>query len=55
MDTETNTLVAVLRSRMDQMSPEERLSLMQSLMEGYCPHCGYMLDNTDRCFCRSDD
>lgn len=52
MDTETKTLVAVLRDRMERMSDDERITLLDSLFDGYCKHCGsYLLP----CHCMNDE
>lgn len=54
MDTETPTLIAVLRDRMEKMKPHERLELMDSLMQGYCRECEF--DDPDhRCQCWNDE
>ena len=52
MNTETETLIAVLRDRMEKMSDDERIGLMHSLMDGYCESCGskYL-----PCYCTWDD
>ena len=52
MNTETETLVNVLRDRMDKMSDEARLDLLHSLMDGYCIHCG---SDHLPCYCTRDD
>lgn len=51
MDTETPTLIAVLRDRMTKMPDSERLELIEALSDGYCLHCGACLP----CFCNRDD
>jgi len=52
MDTETEMLIAVLRSRMEKMSDDERMELMHALMNGYCENCGgeYL-----PCYCTQDE
>ena len=52
MNTETETLVNVLRDRMEKMSDESRLELMAALMEGYCGECG---SDHLPCYCTRDD
>lgn len=54
MDTETETLVAVLRDRMEKMTDDERLELMNSLMDGYCEECGCESTRI-RCQCWNDE
>ena len=54
MNTETETLVAVLHDRMEKMTADERLELMRSLMDGYCKECGYE-DPDRRCQCWNDE
>jgi hypothetical protein len=54
MDTETETLVAVLHDRMEKMTPGDRLGLMRSLMDGYCKECGYE-DPKGNCQCWNDE
>ena len=54
MNTETETLIAVLQDRMEKMTPAERLALVQSLLGDYCAACGF--DNGGRtCHCTNDD
>ena len=54
MNTETQTLVDVLNSRMEKMTSLERLDLMNDLMRGYCKECGYELQD-GRCHCLNDE
>jgi len=51
-ETETETLINILRDRMEEMSDEARLDLMAALMEGFCRHCGS--DNLP-CYCTRDE
>jgi len=55
VNTETETLVAVLRDRMQKMTDEERLALIDALAEGYCIHCGREETNGRRCQCWNDE
>ena len=52
MNTETETLINVLRTRMERMSQEARLDLMAALMDGYCRNCG---SDYLPCYCTKDD
>lgn len=54
MNTETETLILVLRGRMEKMTTEERLDLMHSLMEDYCEKCGIETGGMV-CYCTRDD
>lgn len=51
MDTETETLVSVLRDRMTKMTDDERHELMHELMDGWCVHCGAETP----CYCWNDE
>jgi hypothetical protein len=54
MDTETETLIAVLHDRMEKMTEQERIDLLRSIAGDYCPKCGY--DNGGRyCPCDNDE
>ena len=52
VNTETETLINVLRERMEKMSNEARLDLMATLMEGYCRYC---CSDYLPCYCINDD
>lgn len=52
MDTENETLIGVLRDRMQKMTDEDRIDLMHALMDGYCRHCG---SDHLPCYCTRDD
>lgn len=52
MDTETETLIAVLNGRMENMTDDERIDLKHELMEGYCEDCG---SEHLPCYCTNDD
>ena len=54
MNTETETLINVLRDRMQKMTDQERIDLLDALFAGYCQHCGSDIGN-GRCYCTSDD
>ena len=53
MNTETETLIAVLNSRMEKMTDSERIDLMRELMNGYCMVCGRE-ETEGRCQCWND-
>ena len=40
MNTETETLVNVIKSRLEEMTKEERKAIFTQIMEGYCEYCG---------------
>lgn len=54
MNTETETLVSVLRDRMEKMTDQERIDLLDSLFAGFCKHCGADIGD-GRCYCLRDD
>lgn len=55
MNTETDTLVAVLNDRMKDMSQPERVALRDRLMQGYCEHCARAVPEGDTCHCWNDE
>lgn len=48
------TLTTALREKMKTMNDEERLELMNTLMEGYCKICGCK-SPTGSCSCWKDE
>ncbi len=40
MKTETETLVNVIKSRLEEMTKEERKAIFTQITEGYCEYCG---------------
>ena len=54
MRTETEVLIEILRSRMEDMHPVERVELIDQLQKDYCPSC--MTDEPlgSRCYCDVD-
>jgi hypothetical protein len=40
MSPEAQALIAALRELMPAMTDEQRSSLRDALMDGYCPNCG---------------
>lgn len=62
MDTSTPTLISVLRDRMQFETPDERVSIVRQIMDGYCFKCGYALNTPawlngrgGYCNCDNDD
>ena len=54
MDTETETLIAVLHGRMEKMTAQERRDLLAAIAGNYCPKCG--AENGGRyCHCDNDE
>ncbi len=51
-DLQTDTLIDIIRSRMWKMTDEERIDLMNYLMDGYCKYCG---NKHLPCYCICDD
>ena len=51
MNTETETLINVIRDRMERMTDDERLNLLSDLFDGYCKHCG---GSYSPCYCLGD-
>ena len=54
MNTETETLIAVLHERMQKMTAQERIDLLYAIAGDYCPKCGYA-DGGRRCHCDNDE
>lgn len=54
MITETDTPITVLRSRMEIMSSQERLAILEQLFDGYCIHCGDRHPDYGKCQCWND-
>ena len=52
MNTETDTLINVLRNRMESMCDGERKELVEQLIEDYCKYC--MSDDLP-CYCWRDE
>lgn len=52
MNTETETLITVLRSRMEKMDEGERKDLIDQLSDGYCERC---LSDDMPCYCWNDE
>lgn len=40
MNAEIETLISVLRGRMKTMTDDERLELINAIVDGYCTRCG---------------
>lgn len=47
MDTSTPTLIAVLHDRMQFETPDERVSIVRQIMDGYCLKCGGALNTPE--------
>jgi hypothetical protein len=54
MNTETDTLVAVIHDRMQKMTDFERLDIIETLMRGFCKDCG-CVDPSGTCQCWNDE
>ena len=52
MNEGVKTVVENLHNMMEKMSIDERLEVINFIMEGFCPHCGskYL-----PCYCMRDD
>ena len=58
MDATTEKLVKALRERLANMKADDRVELVNTLMYGYCVHCGdpqdYESPDWHGCYCRDD-
>lgn len=54
MNTETETLLAVIKDRMEKMTDLERENIWEYLQDGYCKDCG-CVDPKKQCQCWNDD
>ena len=54
MNTETDTPISVLRSRMEIMTSQARMDILERLFDGYCTHCGDKHPDDGKCQCWND-
>lgn len=54
MNTETDTPISVLRSRMEIMTSQARMDILERLFDGYCTHCGDKHPDDGECQCWND-
>jgi hypothetical protein len=54
MDYEINRAISFLRNRMEQMKNEERIKVMNEIMDGYCINCGMDIRKS-HCYCTKDE
>lgn len=48
-------LVAEIRAKTEDYTPEMRLDLWYSIREGYCSHCGIKIPEGGKCYCLAED
>lgn len=54
MNTDTDILVYVIHDRMQKMTADERLEIINILMDGFCKECGWN-DPSGTCQCWNDE
>ena len=56
MNTETETLVNVIKSRLEEMTADERVALFENITDGYCVRCGQAFEKGYfYCHCNNDE
>ena len=54
--SEIDVILLVLRSRMDEMTDEQRVEVMQDIAHGYCVDCGRKIPLLQPyCYCMDDE
>ena len=54
MSIETDEFIAILRDRMKEMAPDDRLNILYAVIDGYCRECGCE-DPAGTCQCWNDE
>lgn len=44
-----------IKTVIHMFSADERIEFINTIMDGYCKHCGYEVPDHQPCFCQNDE